>query len=268
MIDLHAHLLPELDDGPPTMDAAVDMARAAVAAGTEAVVCAPHVGQRWPVTAAAVHAGVAALQARLDRDEVPLRVLPGGEITLEAAARLGDDELRGLSLGGGGRWLLLEFPFVGWPLGLPKMLRDLEIRGFGAVLAHPERAESVQRAPDRLRDLIGRGALVQLTASAFTGEHGSKAQRAAVSLLRGGEAHLLASDAHSAHWRPPGLADGLAAAAAELGTVAQTLDWMVRAGPREVVSGGAVRPPHLVPTRTLRAAVRRASPARPRSRRG
>ena len=44
MIDLHAHILPGLDDGPPTTDAALAMARAAVAAGTRAMATTSHVG--------------------------------------------------------------------------------------------------------------------------------------------------------------------------------------------------------------------------------
>ena len=88
------------------------------------------------------------------------------------------------------------------PLRLPEILRDLEIRGYRVILAHPERAEPMQRSPDRMRDIIGRGALVQLTAGSFVGDHGPAARRTAPLLLAGGAAHFLASDAHSAGpWR-------------------------------------------------------------------
>ena len=61
MIDLHCHLLPGIDDGPRSMSDAVTMARAAVAAGTTAMVCTPHMHPRFPTRPATVLAGVAAL---------------------------------------------------------------------------------------------------------------------------------------------------------------------------------------------------------------
>ena len=252
MIDLHSHLLPGLDDGPDTMDQSVAMARAAWQAGTLAMVCTPHMMQRFPTAPAAVHAGVAALREQLRTADIPLELHGGGEISLDHLHTMSDDDLAMACLGHG-RWLLIEFPFRGWPLGLPDALRDLEIRGFRVILAHPERAEAVQHTPDRLRDIIGRGALVQVTADSFTGENGPAAQRAALALLAAGAAHFIASDAHSAGpWRPPGIEEGLEAAARALRIEQEALRWMVEDGPASVVEGRPVKPPHLMPSRRPR----------------
>jgi protein-tyrosine phosphatase len=245
VIDLHAHLLPGLDDGPASLAASVDMS------------------ERHPTEPAAVHDGVRLLAEALGAADVPLEVGPGAEIALPYLARLGDEELRMASLGGGGRWLLLEMPFQGWPLTLPQLLADLEIRGYGAIIAHPERAEAIQRAPDRMRDLVGRGALVQLTAGSFLGDHGPGARRAALMLLAGGVAHFLASDAHSAGpWRPPELEEGLQAAADGIDVHPQTLRWMVEDGPAAVLEGRPVRPPRFTPRRRPKVGVAGPAPAR------
>jgi protein-tyrosine phosphatase len=267
VIDLHAHLLPGLDDGPPRMADALEMARVAVADGIRTAVCTPHLNATHPGTHRALGEAVPAMRRELERAGIPLAVLPGAEIALDTAPTLDDDELREATLGGGGRWLLLELPLEGWPVGVPQTLERLEMRGFGVVLAHPERAAGVQRAPDRLRDLVGRGALVQVTAGSFLGEHGPLARRTAVALLRAGFVHFLASGGHSAKARPPLLADGLAMAAAELHVAPEALGWMVNEGPRLVIEGRAVRPPRLVPTRTLRAAAPRDRRAQPERRR-
>ena len=253
MIDLHAHLLPALDDGPGSLAGSVDMGRAAHAAGIRTIVCTPHMSDRYPTDPRAVEDGVAVVREALDLAGVPLRVLQGGEIALSRLARLDEEGLRAASVGGGGRWLLLEMPFQGWPITLPQILADLEIQGYGAILAHPERAESIQRAPDRIRDLVGRGALVQLTAASFLGEHGPAARRAALMLLAGGVAHFLSSDAHSAGpWRPPELEEGLQAAADGIDVHPQALRWMVEDGPAAVIEGRPVRPPRLSPGRRPR----------------
>lgn len=267
MVDLHTHLLPKVDDGPATVAGSLAMAGALAEGGVRVVVCTPHVHPHHPTTPQQMQAALSTLSEAAAGAGVDLRILPGGEIALEMLPRLDDEDLRAFSLGGGGRWLLLEMPFRGWPLRIGATLRDLEIRGFGVVLAHPERADAVQRAPDRLRDLVGRGALCQLTASSFTGEHGPAARRCAETLLRGGLAHILASDAHSVGWRPPGLREGLEAAARSLGVWPEALQWMVEEGPRLVVEGRPLSPPRLAPDRTLRAAAPPARPAPPPRRR-
>jgi protein-tyrosine phosphatase len=250
VIDLHCHLLPGIDDGPATIGEAVAMARVAREAGTRTVVCTPHMIDRYPTDPARIDEGVRELRAALDDEGIDLRVVGGAEIALDHLPRMSDADLAMASIDGAGRWLLLEMPFHGWPLRLPEILRDLEIRGYGVILAHPERAEAIQRSPDRMRDIVGRGALVQLTAGSFLGEHGPAARRTALMLLAGGAAHLLASDAHSAGpWRPPGLEAGLNAAADAIDAHPQTLSWMVNEGPEAILGGGPVRPPRLIASR-------------------
>lgn len=253
VIDIHSHLLPATDDGPATVGESVEMARVAWESGTRAMVCTPHMIESYPTDPQEMRLGVARLRTALLEAEVPLEIHTGAEIALPWLDRMSDADLAMSSLGGGGKWLLLEMPFRGWPLRLPEILRDLEIRGFGAILAHPERAEAVQRSPDRMRDLIGRGALVQITAGSFIGEHGPAARRTALMLLGGGAAHFIASDSHSAGpWRPPDLDAGVQAAADAIDVHPQTLSWMVEEGPAAVLEGLPVRPPRLTSGRRPR----------------
>jgi len=213
------------------------------------------------------------LQDELAAAGIELEIVSGAEIAVEAIDRLGDDELRLLSLNDSG-WLLLESPFEGWPVRLPKLIGELEIRGFRVLIAHPERAEAIQHNPDRLRDLVGRGALVQSNASSFLGDHGRLVKQTAELLLRNELIHVLASDAHSATWRPPGVGAGRDVAARALGVWPQDLDWMIEDGPRQILAGGVVRPPRFAP-RTMTPPARPPAPAvsgerrpqRPRARR-
>lgn len=256
MIDLHSHLLPAIDDGPGSTAASLEMAKLAADAGTRTMVATPHMIARYPTTPAQVAEGVARLTQAILEAGIDLEVLPGAEIALDFLPGMSDDDLASSTLGGPGkRWLLLEMPFRGWPLQLPEILRGLEMRGLGAVLAHPERADAVQRAPHRMRDMVGLGALVQITASSLTGEHGAAAKRTAEALLRDNTAHIIASDAHSAGWRPPGLLEGLHEAARALKTSPDDLSWMVEEGPRQVIAGLVVKPPQMGPTRKPRPAV-------------
>ena len=245
MIDLHSHTLPRIDDGPMRDADSVEMARLAAGDGVRVIACTPHRSRNTPTTTARVTDAIAELQPLIDDAGIDVRLVPGLEITIEQAATMDEEELRAASLGGGGRWLLIEMPFQGWPLELPDLLTALEVRGFGAVLAHPERAQAVQTSPDRMLEIVGRGALLQLTAGSIAGENGPRPLRTAALLLRAGFAHVIASDMHSPTWRPPGLTAGLNAAAEILKTTPDEVRWMVDDVPRAILEGRPVRPPKL-----------------------
>lgn len=270
VIDIHNHLLPGIDDGPRDMAGTLAMARVAVAEGITRMVCTPHLLPGAVPEPARIAALADETRAALAAADIPLRIDTGAEISLDVAFELDDAALRAYSLAGNGTWVLLEMPFEGWPLGLPAFLGDLEMRGFRAVLAHPERARSVQLQPDRVRDLVGRGALCQVSAEAFTGEFGRVVAQTARGLFGNGLIHLMASDAHSATRRPPGLRAALDECAARAGVEPATLQWMVTDGPQALLDGGDVRPPRLgvPPPRERVAPARPAGGLKPGSRPG
>ena len=211
MIDLHAHILPGVDDGPHTMDDACALARAAVDAGVRVMAATPHVRHDYPTTPDQMETGLAMLRARLAEEQIPLELLSGAEIALDALADLSQDELSRFGLGGNPRCLLLETPYVGWPPGIAQILFQLQVHGYRTVLAHPERNGEVQAQPDLLRPLVDAGALVQLTAASLDGRLGARVQKTALRLIASGCAHLIASDAHAPTVRRVGMADAVAA---------------------------------------------------------
>lgn len=213
MIDLHCHLLPGIDDGPRTLDEALAMARAHVAAGVRTVAATPHVSWDMPTEAAAIDVGLADLRAALVAEGIPLEVVRGAEVDVHRAEALSDEELRELTLGGGS-WLLLEAPLQqGTPL--EPTVRSLLARGHRIVLAHPERSPLLQRDPDGLLELVRAGVVTQVTAGSFSGRFGRTVQRYTEALLARGLVHTVASDAHDPVRRRPGIADQLVAAGIE-----------------------------------------------------
>jgi protein-tyrosine phosphatase len=211
MIDLHAHILPGLDDGVATVEEACELARRAAADGVTAIAATPHVREDYPTTPAQMEAAVRVLREAFRVAGIGVDLLPGGEIALESLALLDREDLLRFSLAQSGRYLLVEFPYVGWPLALETSLRKVQAAGLVPIIAHPERNREVQERPDRLAPLVAAGTLVQITAASLDGRLGRSARKAAQALLHDGAAHLLASDAHSAGVREAGLADAFAA---------------------------------------------------------
>lgn len=230
VIDLHSHILFGLDDGAADLGEALDIARAAVADGIAVIAATPHVRDEYPTTPDEMERRVADVQAGLAAEDIPLRVVGGGEIAVDWLDRFDDEELRRFGLGGS-RYVLVETPYVGWPLDFAERLFALRTRGFRPVLAHPERSSEVQGAPELLQPLVAAGTLVQLTAASVDGRVGKRAQETSLRLLSLECAHLVASDAHAADVR----AVGMSAAAAALRSPSLA-DWLTRAVPGAILA--------------------------------
>jgi protein-tyrosine phosphatase len=198
VIDLHSHILAGVDDGARDRTESVAIARDAVADGITRLAATPHVRSDYPTSADLMERLVAELRRELERERISLDVLPGGELALMEALELPDAELRRFGLGGNPSVLLLEFPYISWPLGLVDLIQGLRARGFRTVLAHPERNDEVQADPERLAQFVDVGALVQLTAASVDGRLGRAALRCSNQLIELELVHLVASDGHRA----------------------------------------------------------------------
>jgi protein-tyrosine phosphatase len=238
VIDLHSHILPGLDDGSRTVEDARALARRAAEDGVTAIAATPHVRSDYPTRPEEMERGVARLREDFVEQGIQVDVLHGGELDLGELGSLDDDALRRFSLARSQRYLLLEFPYSGWPSGLEETVYGLGLRGFVGVLAHPERNREVQSSPARLQEAVRLGALVQLTAASLDGRIGRSSQGAARKLLQLGLAHVLASDAHTPEVREAGLA-----AAAERVEDEALARFLTVEAPGAIVAGETVPPP-------------------------
>ena len=236
MIDLHCHLLPGIDDGPSTMEEALALARAQVAAGVELVTVTPHVDWDWPNRAQSIAAGLVELGAALEEAGIPLQVAMGAEVAMTVVPDLSDDEIAALGLGGGPR-ILLECPLAPGAVGFDRVVAYLRSRGHLVLLAHPERSPAFQRDPELLAGMVADGALSQITAGALVGRFGGVVQETAMDMVRRGLVHTVASDAHDALRRPPGLLEP----SREVGLEAMA-PWWCEAAPRALLEDRPLPP--------------------------
>ncbi|MHB9106394.1 MAG: tyrosine-protein phosphatase [Armatimonadota bacterium] len=206
MIDIHSHILPEIDDGPATLADALLMAELAVAGGNSVVFATPHLAGRQDLEKAKELTGhTARLQDALTGAGIPLRLLPGMEVYPEEFILDAVAAGYPITLGQGGKYLLLETPPTRLPMGFEHLVYGLELKGITAILAHPERSAAVQENPQVLEPLVERGVLLQINAGSLLGRNGPRAEQTACTLLRLHWVQFVASDAHSPRRRRPGL---------------------------------------------------------------
>ena len=232
VIDLHSHILAGLDDGPRTWKESLELARSAVSAGVTAIAATPHVREDYPTTADAMEEGVAEMRGRLEESDIPLQVLPGGEIAVEELDRRTPDELQRFGLGGNPRYLLVETPYYGLPLDFEDRLFRLRALGVTPVLAHPERNSELRDDRALIGRIVSSGALLQVTADSLAGGAGRRARDAARALVDSGLAQCVASDSHG----PQLGRAGLESVSAQVGDPALA-EWLTRGVPEALVSG-------------------------------
>lgn len=201
MIDVHCHILPEVDDGPQSWDIAIEMCQMAVRDGITHIVATPHANSQFAY----------------DRER--------HSQTLEKLRKVAPDSLQ-FSLGcdfhfsyeniedaiahpgryaiADGGYMLIELSNYSIPPAVSETIfRLTSATGLKLILTHPERNPILQARPEMVLDWIKAGCIVQVTASSFTGLWGKVATKAARWLMDRDAVHVIASDAHNSQRRPP-----------------------------------------------------------------
>ncbi|OMF32590.1 protein tyrosine phosphatase [Paenibacillus sp. FSL H8-0548] len=196
MIDIHTHILPQVDDGAANWYDTLDMARAAVSEGITTIIATPHHANGTYTNAAnEVIKHTRSINEQLIDAGVPVTVRTGQEI------RVHDDLLdawhRGelLSLAESS-YVLIEMPSSRIPKTMIEIIHELKVMNLKPIIAHPERNLEIVQHPERLTELIDAGAFAQVTTHSLLGGFGKRIEQSAWSLLKSGDIHIVSSDAH------------------------------------------------------------------------
>ncbi len=214
-VDLHCHLLPAWDDGPPDVAGSLRLAARLAGGGVRTAFATPHVGRQEVVgpghEARHIEQAVQELQSRLREANIALDLVAGAEVLLapglperlraEPWLCLGScvpSPARRCVLSPARRCVLVELgPHAPWTPEVDAMLFQIALAAVTPILAHPERYPDIQRDLSIARALVGRGVLLQISAASLLARRGA-AGATARALLREGLAALVASDAHCA----------------------------------------------------------------------
>ena len=217
MIDLHSHILHEIDDGATSLQMALDMARWASEDGVEVMACTPHfLPGVYDPDPSQVVSRVAELNDRLLEEGIELALVTGCE------AHVRPDMVRRLQAGQilpihFGKHVLVEMPPTTLPPHMERLFIDMIEAGYKPIMAHVERYRWSERSMPFIENMALAGVLMQVTAGSFFGDYGRPAADLSRRLLDNGLVHLVASDAHDVTRRPPGLSKAFAFVQGERG---------------------------------------------------
>ncbi|MFI5380035.1 MAG: tyrosine-protein phosphatase [Tepidisphaerales bacterium] len=198
LFDTHCHILPGIDDGCETPAASLECARALVGAGYTQAFCTPHI---WPNLAHFNRPGdiarlVAVLQQALDNASVPLKLYPGGELSMRPDwLDMTREQIVTYNLAG--RFCLFDVWLDDIPPHFEPCVRFLQGHGLKVILAHPERMKVTHTHPEVMDWFAGIGLLFQGNLQCFGDDDSAMTRQLAERFLREGRYFMLGSDTHN-----------------------------------------------------------------------
>ncbi|MFH4905149.1 tyrosine-protein phosphatase [Staphylococcus cohnii] len=202
MIDIHNHILMDIDDGPQSINAIIDLLNQAKSEGINNIVVTPHhLHPKYNNNIQLVKEEIKALKQNEDVQKLNINFYAGQEIrvTDKVIDDINNGNIEGIN---NSNYLLLELPSNEVPHYSKQLFYELQTMGYIPIIAHPERNKAIVQNLDLLYELINGGALSQLTTSSLLGKFGSNVRSASLKIINNNLAHFIASDAHSATTRP------------------------------------------------------------------
>ena len=196
MIDVHSHILPNIDDGSRSIDETFNLIKEAKEAGFEGIICTSHYMENYYETDRPEReVWINAIDENLKNKNIEMNLYLGNEIYMS------DNIIKLLEDGkattmNDTSYVLFELPLNVEPMNLYDMVYEMQQYKIVPILAHPERYSFVQTDPELIYDLIDKGVLMQANYGSIVGQYGKKAQMIVQKFLENNMIHMLGTDAH------------------------------------------------------------------------
>jgi protein-tyrosine phosphatase len=217
MIDLHTHLLWDWDDGPDDRAQARELCKMAEKDGTKAICLTPHLfrANRYGDDLSLLRQRMVEFDEEMRGAGIGIEFHWGAEVYVHAEVVRAIEKFRFTV--DQTSYVFIEFSADGVPVGAASMLAQLMSKGFVPIISHPERNRGFAARPELLFEFVNMGCAAQVTAASLTGELGKETRTTAGLFMVNNLVHIIASDAHRAIGRPPGLSRAVEAAAKIVG---------------------------------------------------
>lgn len=248
MIDIHSHVLPQIDDGSSSWEETMEMLHQAEEDGATEVAITHHIlsnldYEREPE----IIAKFDELKKRIELEKLNIKIHLGAELYSQA-----DMELHHVisTYNNNKKYFLVEFPMQGIPRFIAEYFFEIITKGMIPIIAHPERNMGIVRNPERALDFVQRGALLQMNAGSIVGRHGEPVKDAATILMNSNLIHFVGSDGHNTRRRPLRMGDARDEISQLWGE--ERVRALFYDNPRKVLAGEPIHPPEPMPIEPLK----------------
>ena len=203
MIDIHCHIVPNIDDGAKNINDALEMAKIAYSEGIRKIINTSHYHPSFDYKKGKeLSHSINNFNYILKQNNIDIEVCIGNELYYSEDIIQIIEEREFYTLNNS-RYLLIEFPPMNFPKNILDILYEIKIRGYIPILAHVERYRYIHENINLIYDCINEGALIQVNSSSIMGKNGSEIKKVSNLLLDNNMIHFIATDAHSSTRRRP-----------------------------------------------------------------
>lgn len=193
MIDIHSHLIFDVDDGSNTYKESLRMALEAEKLGFNKIIATPHYSKGYsPDNKLSLHF----LKLKSGLLDCDIDIQLGYEVIIDDISYEGEKETIDLTLGNT-NCMLFELPFHLMPPYIDEKLMEMHKDNIIPIIAHPERYRFFYKNLDNYISFIEKGCLVQVNAGSIIGAYGHEVKSFSKKILQMGLVDFIASDAHS-----------------------------------------------------------------------
>ena len=197
MIDIHNHILPNIDDGSKSFEESINILKQAYESGVTDIIVTPHfiLGSSYSSKVKDNETILKELKNKLKLENININLYLGNEIFVEnnMLELLKNKSATSLNKS---RYVLFELPMNNNFKGLKDLLFNLQVNGYIPVIAHPERYYFLKENPKRIEELIEAGALFQSNIGSLFSRYGKEAKKTLELFLKHHMITFLSSDIH------------------------------------------------------------------------
>lgn len=196
MIDVHAHLIPNIDDGSKNIDETFELIKEAQKAGFTDVILTPHyITNYYETPGAEVKFWAESLQKVADQNNVNIKLHSGMEIYIaeEVGELLKSGQVISLA---NSKYILVEFPMNTTMKNVGEILFILKNMGYTVIIAHPERYKCVQGNVEYAMQLVEEGCMLQSNFGSIVDIYGKEAKKTLKKLFKMDLVSFLGTDTH------------------------------------------------------------------------
>lgn len=198
MIDIHCHILNEIDDGARDLETSIRMCHMAEINGIKHIVATPHTNTVDDINRfiEVRDKRIETLRRHIADRGIDVKLYPGAEVFVDDDIFFSND-LRRLTINNS-RYILVEFAFRNVKIRrIYDYLNEIINMGLVPIIAHPERYEFFQFDYDAVNALAKNGVIFQINATSLASLDGLQEFELAYSMAYNGIASLIGTDAHS-----------------------------------------------------------------------
>lgn len=196
MIDIHTHIIYDVDDGSDTIEESVAILKSACKNGVTDIILTPHYIESNEYNMEKVYEHFDALKQEIDKQNIDIKLHLGNEVAVygNISGLLNEHNITNLA---GSKYMLIEFPMSTDVSYVIDTIYEMRLKGIIPVIAHPERCECFRAHYERIQEAVNEGALIQCNTGSLMGIYGDTAKKIVKKLLKEKLVHFLSTDTHT-----------------------------------------------------------------------